>query len=70
VTLFLQFFEVQPVNNFFRHTHQVLHQEWLRNKILDAVHQRPQPFFDIGRLAMNRKGMCLVASRPRSFSKS
>src|SRR6266850_2606559 len=43
----LQFFEVQPVDNFFRDAHQVLHQKWLGDKILDAVHQRPQPFFDI-----------------------
>ena len=57
--------------DFFCRAHKILHQEWLGDEILDAFHQAAAGALRYRlRLAMKRKGMWRVASRPRSFSKS
>src|SRR5437764_929821 len=39
--------EKQAVDDFFRDSHKVLHQEGLGDEILNAVHQRPQTLFNV-----------------------
>src|SRR5262249_15052017 len=44
----LQFFEVQPVHDFFGGADQILQHKWLGYEILDTVGQVAQLFFNVG----------------------
>src|SRR5690348_14114006 len=57
----LQFFELQPVNHFFRAPHEFMHEKRLDDEFFDAVHHWPQLFVQVA--AAGKKN---ERNRPRS----